>query len=568
MDHGSDIQHVNGKTSQMNVPQTHKQRQQLLCAIREYVAETKPTAPLSMDELRSHSEAILKVTGLGNAFRDFAAVLLSNEVWRPIVAAISYHKRLLLLPKCLRDHASCPAKFDELGLLCENCGRCIIGDFKAQAEELGYAVLVAEGSPVVMSLIQTGKIEAVIGVSCLSVLERTFPYMEAAAVPGIAMPLLRDGCAGTAVDVDWLWEAIYESSDEQVGIFDLDSLRRQVENIFAPDSLRQLLSSDDSTTAKIALDWLAGNGKRWRPFLAVAAYKALAGNCDEPLSVDVCKTAVAVECFHKASLIHDDIEDGDVKRYGQDTMHTSVGVPVALNVGDFLLGEGYRLLAELGASPQCRVDMLRIAAQGHRTLCLGQGAELVWTKSPTMLDLESVIDIFRSKTSPAFAVALKLGATLAAADKSLADVIEIYSDALGIAYQIRDDIADYHTTGQVNDIVARRPSVLVALACEQADDEQRAIVESMLAENDSPDWIVEFDLLVEKLGIVQAARSLMQTYKSTAIGCLSKVDNVSLKALLRRVICRIFNDIEVMGCCNDHKKPNDHGSEKGRRFSG
>ena len=60
---------------------------------------------------------------------------------------------------------------------------------------------------------------------------------------------------------------------------------------------------------------------------------------------DLRKVAVAVECFHKASLIHDDIEDNDAQRYGETTLHEEHGVAVALNVGDLLIGEGYRLLA-------------------------------------------------------------------------------------------------------------------------------------------------------------------------------------------------------------------------------
>ena len=55
-----------------------------------------------------------------------------------------------------------------------------------------------------MSLIQTGKIDAIVGVACIPVLERAFPYMEAAAVPGVAIPLLQDDCIDTTVDEDWL----------------------------------------------------------------------------------------------------------------------------------------------------------------------------------------------------------------------------------------------------------------------------------------------------------------------------------------------------------------------------
>ena len=60
-------------------------------------------------------------------------------------------------------------------------------------------------------------------------------------------------------------------------------------------------------------------------------------------------------------------------------------MPVALNVGDFLLGEGYRLIGELNVSAETRVNMLRIAAAGHLTLSRGQGAELCWARDPKPL---------------------------------------------------------------------------------------------------------------------------------------------------------------------------------------
>ena len=89
------------------------------------------------------------------------------------------------------------------------------------------------------------------------------------------------------------------------------------------------------------------------------------------------KVALAVECFHKASLIHDDIEDDDAERYGQQTVHAEYGVPVALNVGDLLVGEGYRLLAESGAPPRVISQMIRIASAGHRSLVSRPGRGIV-----------------------------------------------------------------------------------------------------------------------------------------------------------------------------------------------
>jgi geranylgeranyl diphosphate synthase, type II len=149
-----------------------------------------------------------------------------------------------------------------------------------------------------------------------------------------------------------------------------------------------------------------------------------------------------VEAFHKASLVHDDIEDNDAERYGEATLHTEHGIPVALNVGDLLIGEGYRLLADSNASSSIRAASLKVAADGQRELCRGQGAELLWNNHPTPLSSRQVLEIFRSKTAPAFEVALKVGAALAGRLDEVEDALHVYSENLGIAYQIRDDLDD------------------------------------------------------------------------------------------------------------------------------
>src|SRR5205823_3667956 len=182
-------------------------------------------------------------------------------------------RRLLLLPKCLRVESKCPAPFDEFGLLCKQCGLCSIQDLQSEAERLGYAVLVAEGSAIVMSLIQTGKIEAIVGVSCLSVLERAFPYMEAAAVPGVAVPLLQDDCIDTTVDLDWVWDYIHLTSDDKTRRLDLGALREQVDGWFNLEALEEIMGLAEGRTEQIGRDWLCRAGKRWRPFLTVAAFE-------------------------------------------------------------------------------------------------------------------------------------------------------------------------------------------------------------------------------------------------------------------------------------------------------
>src|SRR5207244_11368142 len=98
--------------------------------------------------------SVVVVARLQAKYRDYVAVLLNNEAWRETLSGIPYERRLLLLPKCLRVEAKCPAPFDEYGLLCKRCGLCSIQDLQEEAERLGYAVLVAEGSATGMAIIQ------------------------------------------------------------------------------------------------------------------------------------------------------------------------------------------------------------------------------------------------------------------------------------------------------------------------------------------------------------------------------------------------------------------------------
>src|SRR5213594_2302172 len=341
-----------------NVPQTPIERSHILNVIRNYVAEFNPVPPLPIEQLKEHADKVVEMLRCDGIYRDYVGVLLNNELWREQLASVPYERRLLLLPKCLRVEAKCPALFDEFGLLCKQCGLCTIQDLQNEAEKLGYAVLVAEGSAIVMSLIQTGKIEAIVGVSCLPVLERAFPYMEAAAIPGVAIPLLQDDCIDTTVDLDWIWEYIHLTSEDRTRRLDLGALRDEVEFWFGPASLDLVMGNAEGETERIARDWLQRAGKRWRPFLTVAAFQALRDTPGAALPQDLRKIAVAVECFHKASLIHDDIEDGDALRYGEKTLHEEHGVPVALNVGDLLIGEGYRLIGACQASSEQKSAML------------------------------------------------------------------------------------------------------------------------------------------------------------------------------------------------------------------
>jgi len=553
---------MSGREPQENIPQTRREREGLKIVIARYVEANcdSLTPPLVLDELRIHAEKIVARAGMPAVYTDYVGVLLNNEVWREHLAAVPFERRLLLMPKCLRVEDRCPAPFDELGLLCKQCGLCTIQDLQAEAERLGYAVLVAEGSALVMALIQTGQIEAIVGVSCLSVLERAFPYMEAAAIPGVAIPLLQDDCKDTTIDVEWVWDMIHLTSDDRTWRLDLDKLRDEVQGWSTEGSMDGLFgSAPEGETERIAREWLSRDGKRWRPLLTACAYKAFQDDPNAPVPEGVRRVALAVECFHKASLIHDDIEDGDSERYGQQTVHAEYGVPVALNVGDLLVGEGYRLLAESGAPPRVISQMIRIASAGHRSLCLGQGAELCWSRRQRPMSVQEVLGIFRQKTAPAFEVALRLGAAYAEADDDVHQVLTKYSEALGIAYQIRDDIDDmFSETGRAGN---PKPTLPLAEALDRARGADKEFFERVWNTPKLPaadaDRVREF---IAQSNIEGRCRQLLESYKEAAVRSLPELHNPSLKGLLRRVIGKIFR-VEIQGWCSEFEARNAASSE-------
>ncbi|MEE2612497.1 MAG: polyprenyl synthetase family protein [Acidobacteriota bacterium] len=543
------------RRAQSNIPDDKQVRVRLKQLTEDYITRVGAVPPLTMDELREHTSAVLQEAGLDPIYKDYAAILVGNAAWRDAVARIPYDRRLLLIPKCLRVEDKCPAPFDEFGLLCKECGLCSIQDLTVEAERLGYAVLVAEGSAIVRSMIETGKIEAVVGVSCINVLEKCFPHMDAAAVPGVAIPLLQDDCINTTVDLDWVWDLIHLTSDDKTYRLDLDTLKTEVRGWFATNSLDAIMGAvrDDDETEKIARNFLATGGKRWRPYLTTCTYMALESDRQEDgpeLTSEVKKAAVAIECFHKASLIHDDIEDGDEQRYQRPTLHTAVGVPVALNVGDFLVGEGYRLLGEIG-----KAEMTAVAAQGHVTLSRGQGRELLWVRNPEPLPSIQVLEIFRQKTAAAFEVALRLGAILGGADEGTHNVLCKYSEALGIAYQIKDDLEDFKGDADSNDLEQVRLSLILAIAHKRAGGADKKRIAALIRSG-APEGADEVHEIVRELGVLDKTDDLLEAYKEEAIRSLRFLSSPTLKGLMRRIVGKIFGEKLIEGYCSEFEARN------------
>ncbi len=497
------------------------------------VAGLEVRPPLPLHRLQALVDTLAREAGVtDDVERKLLAIFVHNAAWENEVAGVPFDRRVLLLPQCLRTRGTCPAKHDAFGLLCLSCGRCVLGALQDEAASLGYAVLIAEGSEAASGMLKAGEIDAVIGVSCLAALEKTFLRLATEAIPAQAMPLLHDGCDATDVDLDGLRTLLHLSRPPRhAPPPTVDACRARVEHWFSPPMVRRLTGMGDSAAERVALDWLTAGGKRWRPMLAAAVGLALTEDRSEAWEHRLATVAVAAECFHKASLAHDDIEDDDDSRYAEPSLHVQHDMPIALNAGDLLVGVGYRLLATVPMEADGRLRMLTAAAMGHERLCKGQGRELAWRARTIRPASDALIGMFADKTSPAFEVAILLGAIVGGADAVLCDALSAFSHALGIAYQIDDDILD--AGGPATD--RSRLSLITALLAEASGADAAAGGRRRMPSDTGASAQRE---------AMAAAAALRDTHRIRALDALTAVRSVPLKVVLTRLVGRMLSRTE------------------------
>ncbi len=489
------------------VPETLELREKVKVAAEGYARTLDRSRAFTRNELEHHGRTLLEQMGLPEKFLGFSMVMVGNFFWKQQFLAIPFNRRMLLLPHCLKHAEGCPAEYTQFGLDCERCGACSIADYKVRAEQLGYKVLVAEGSPVVLKIIVSGYIDGILGVACLNVLEKAIDKVLIAGVPSYAVPLHSGDCLNTTLDEAWVWDVLdkYEPLPEKpttsyvpimrasARMFE-DDFERLLPRVRTKDESRR--SSPVAFTENVAYDWLSKGGKRFRPFITLAAWHAASGkgalttgDATPEVPDAVARVAMAIEAFHKASLVHDDIQDDDQYRYGRETLHRQHGSGHAINIGDYLIGLGYRFIhAARDLSPDVAIDVLNSMSTAHIRLCDGQGAEMAFQKSPdwnlTPLD---ALQIYSLKTSPAFEAALYAGLRMAGHPLATTDLVPQFCRHVGVAFQVLNDLKDWQgdtdnklVAGQ--DALALRPTVLLAMALKDADEQQKADLKEILSE--------------------------------------------------------------------------------------
>ena len=496
--------------------------------VTSWRAQGMPPAAKTAAGLRRAAESLVERAGGTADLIGWTMVTIVSEHWRDRLAAGSAGRRLILLPDCpaapQHDHASTPG-------VPRVCGpSCAIGTIWSAARESGWVVESTDRAVAAIGSLLTGQYDGILGVAKLSHLEKAFAMLPAFSLPIAAVPYDAAAAAGVAgrpcaavqsaaaLDVEWVL-GLLGVAGGSAPVGDYLPLLREAAEMFSEPALARLAERCGSpaafgpggdaspwlpleATGAMAGDYLARGGKFLRPFIALAAFDAIEADrasaagkpgASGPLATaprDAVKAAaVAIEIFHKASLIHDDIEDADTMRYGRPTLHLERGIPAAVNVGDYLLGLGYRIIATLpGADPETQRDLMAILSDAHVRLARGQGAELWWRDAADKrLTPREALEIYGLKTSPAFEAAVAMGIRLAGVQPAQAGAIARYALHVGTGFQVLNDLKDWcgdleNDRRAAGDLLGGRPTVMWALALERLSPEGAARLATLARE--------------------------------------------------------------------------------------
>ncbi len=295
--------------------------------------------------------------------------------------------------------------------------------------------------------------------------------------------------------------------------------------------LRAVGHVDDLVDA-VARHLVLAGGKRVRPALTL-----LTSHLGDPRRPEVVTAAVAVEMTHLASLYHDDVMDSAPLRRGAAAAHQLWGNEVAILTGDLLFARASRLVADLGP------DAVRLQAETFERLCLGQLHETMGPR-PGEDPVAHHLQVLRDKTGSLIATSARYGAQLSGAGAEATAVVVAYGEAVGVAFQIADDVLDLsdptsraERTGKVpgtdlREGVATLPTLLARADAARGDGRAAALVEALDSDLSGD---AELEAVLVAFGgapQTQAAREEAERWSQRAVDALAPLPGGEVKDAL------------------------------------
>jgi octaprenyl-diphosphate synthase len=273
---------------------------------------------------------------------------------------------------------------------------------------------------------------------------------------------------------------------------------------------------------------IEAGGKRLRPILTLATAR-LCGYSG-PFHVHL---AATVEFIHTATLLHDDVVDESSRRRGRPTANLLWDNKSSVLVGDYLFSRSFQLMVETGS-----LRVMDILANASATIAEGEVLQL--TAAQDLATTENIyLQVVRGKTAALFSAATEVGGVIAGAPEDQVRALFTYGDALGVAFQIVDDLLDYGGSSAAigkntgDDFRERKLTLPVIKAVAQASDEERSFWVRVIEKGDQQDGDLDRALqIMDRHGAMAAARADALRYADQARLALSVLPDDPLRGML------------------------------------
>ena len=278
-------------------------------------------------------------------------------------------------------------------------------------------------------------------------------------------------------------------------------------------------------------------GKRLRPMLAVYAFGLYKNEIAE-----VIKPAIAIEIFHNFTLMHDDIMDNAPLRRGKPTVHEKWDNNIAILSGDVMLVKAYQVLEELQSEHFKKVFVAFNACAAG--VCEGQQLDMDFSKLDAV-SMPDYIEMIRLKTAILLGFSLQMGALLAGASEEDTNHLKAFGEAIGIAFQITDDLLDAYGDADKfgkkvgGDIIENKKTFLSIKAMELCSKAEKQALKALLDNTtlDEAAKVAEVKKFYDKLKIKQITQAEINIYFEKGLQHLSKVKaDIFRKGLLKKFV--------------------------------
>ena len=295
------------------------------------------------------------------------------------------------------------------------------------------------------------------------------------------------------------------------------------------DLIRLRMNSEHAPRIpEVTAHLIEAGGKRIRPMMTLAAARLCGYEGDGHI-----KLAATVEFIHTATLLHDDVVDESHKRRGRPTANLLWDNKSSVLVGDYLFARAFQLMVEPG-------NMRALTILSNAAAVIAEGEVLQLSAAQNVATTEDTyMQVIRGKTAALFSAATQVGPVIAGAPEEQIQALFDYGDALGICFQIVDDVLDYGIAGDAigknlgDDFRERKLTLPVIRAIAAADEAEHAFWTRTIGKGDQQDGDLQQAMaLLERHGAIESTRQTALKWAARAKAALQPVPQNDLRDML------------------------------------